>query len=525
MTHELQMFFRFAVGLRRFLQTPLAPDMCGRIITESLQDRERNFLRLLKRAVYDFPQSPYLALLRWAGVEYGDVEKMVRTGGIEDSMERLFDAGVRVSLDEFKGHRPITRPGLALEVTAEDFDNPLLASEFEVESGGSTGPRRRMKIDFDLLVHDAACFFATVAAAGAAASPMAIWRGVPPDSSGLKHGLIAAKLGRPMERWFSPVRVSWTGESAKFAAVTAYSVHGGRFFGGRIPRPEYVPLSNARPVARWLAGTVSGGRAGVLSAAANNAVRVCIAAREEGLDISGAVFRVSGEPFSEAKHRLVAELGARTFSAWSMSETGTLGGGCANRETVDEVHLFSGKIAAFQRRKILADGESEVEALYLTTVITSTPKLMLNLDSGDYGVLTKRRCGCPLERAGFTSHLHGIRNYEKLTAGGIQFVGSDIIRLVEEILPAAHGGHPTDYQFVEEQEGPLSRVAVCVSPRVGPVDESSVTNTVLQFLASQNQGNRLMSKFWEEGRTLRVVRREPYVTPASKTPHIKVLRK
>ncbi len=164
------MSFRFAAGLWRFLQTPLAPDVCGRIIAESLQSREQNFLRLLRRAVYDFPRSPHLALLRWAGVEYGDVEKMVRTSGIEDSMERLFEAGVHVNLDEFKGRRPNARPGLALEFVAEDFDNPLLASEFEVESGGSTGPRRRMKIDFDLLLHDAPCFFATFDAAGAAAS-------------------------------------------------------------------------------------------------------------------------------------------------------------------------------------------------------------------------------------------------------------------------------------------------------------------------------------------------------------------
>jgi hypothetical protein len=511
--------------LRKFLRSPLSEGDCRRIIAEASRGRERTFLRLLKRGVYDFPQSPYLALLRWAGAEFGDVERMVNADGIEAAMERLAAAGVHVSLDEFKGRRPIERPGLSLEVTAEAFDNPLLAGEFEVESGGSTGPRRRMKIDFDLLTYDAACHFATFAAAGVADRPLAIWRGVPPDSSGLKHGLLAAKLGRPMERWFSPTRACWRGESFQFAVLTAYSVHAAGLWGGPIPKPEYVPLSDGRPVARWLAAKAAEGDPAVLSAAASNAVRACVAAKEAGLNIAGSVFRVSGEPFTEAKHRLVAALGVRTFSAWSMAEAGPLGGGCANREAVDEVHLFGGKIAAFSQAKLLPGGQSEIGALCLTTVITSTPKIMLNLDSGDYGVLTRRRCGCPLELAGFLDHLHTIRNYEKLTAGGIHFLGSDIIRLVEEVLPAAHGGLPTDYQFVEEHGESISRVSILVSPRVGAVDEPQVVNTVLRFLEAQGQGGRLMSTFWEQGRTLRVVRREPYVTPASKTPPLRVLGK
>ncbi len=215
----------------------------------------------------------------------------------------------------------------------------------------------------------------------------------------------------------------------------------------------------------------------------------------------------------------------RDFSGWSMSEAGPLGGGCAQREVVDEVHLFRGKIAVFDRPKVLADGETQVQALYLTTLLPATPKIMLNLDTGDYGVLSRRRCGCLLEQIGFTDHLHTIRNYEKLTAGGIQFLGSDIIELVEEVLPAAHGGHPTDYQLVEEQNGAVTEVSVLVSPRVPLDDEQAVVNTVLRFLAARDAGHKLMTAFWQQGRTLRVQRREPYVTAASKTPPLRVIKK
>jgi hypothetical protein len=525
MLAQAGMLYRFARGLGKFLRSPLSAEQCRAIVADSLAGRERNFLRLVRRAVYSYPASPYRRLLLWAGVDYGDFERMVLADGIEQTLERLYEAGVSVELDEFKGRRPIRRPGLTIEVTAESFDNPLLAREFEVESGGSTGPRRRMKIDFDLLVYDAACRYFHFAAVGAESAPLAIWRGVPPDSSGLKHGLIAAKLGRPMERWFSPIRLSWKPRSLPFAALTTYAVQASPLFGGRIPAPEYVPLSDGLPVARWLAEKVRQGTPGVLSAAANNVVRACASAKDAGLELEGTIFRVSGEPFTEAKRRLVAELGARTFSGWSMSEAGPLGGGCAQREVVDEVHLFRGKIAVFDRPKILADGETQVQALYLTTLLPSTPKIMLNLDTGDYGVLSRRRCGCLLEQIGFTDHLHTIRNYEKLTAGGIQFLGSDIIELVEEVLPAAHGGRPTDYQFVEEQNGAVTEVSILVSPRVALEDEQAVVNTVLRFLTLRSSGHRLMAAFWQQGRTLRVQRREPYVTAASKTPPLRVIRK
>lgn len=525
MLAEAGMLYRFATGLGRFLRSPLSAEQCRAIVAGSLTNRERNFLQLLRRAVFGYGASPYRKLLAWAGVEFGDLERMVLADGIEATLQRLFDAGVSVELDEFKGRRPIRRPGLSIEVTADSFDNPLLARDFEVESGGSTGPRRRMKIDFELLVYDAACWYFHHAAAGAESAPLAIWRGVPPDSSGLRHGLIAAKLGRPMERWFSPIPLSFQPRSLPFAALTLYAIKASSLFGGRIPAPEYVPLSDGRPVARWLAEKVRQRTPGVLSAAANNVVRACVAAKEAGLEIEGTVFRVGGEPFTEAKHRLVAEVGARSFSVWAMSETGPLGGGCANREAVDEVHLFRGKIAVFDRPKILADGETQVRALYLTTLLPWTPKIMLNLDSGDYGVLSRRRCGCLLEQVGFTDHLHTIRNYEKLTAGGIQFLGSDIIELVEEVLPATHGGHPTDYQFVEEQDGAVTNVSIVVSPRLKLEDEQAVVKTVLRFLASRDSGHALMAAFWRQGRTLRVQRREPYVTPASKTPPLRVLRK
>jgi hypothetical protein len=152
-----------------------------------------------------------------------------------------------------------------------------------------------------------------------------------------------------------------------------------------------------------------------------------------------------------------------------------------------------------------------------TTLLSHTPKLMINVESDDYGVLEERQCGCLLGELGFRLHLHTIRSHEKLTSEGMNFLGSDLIRLVEEVLPTRFGGAPTDYQFVEEEdENGLPKVSLVVSPRVGPVAEPAAIDAVVDFLnhvpgASDSYGER-----WRQGGTLRLIRREPYATAASK---------
>jgi hypothetical protein len=75
--------------------------------------------------------------------------------------------------------------------------------------------------------------------------------------------------------------------------------------------------------------------------------------------------------------------------------------------------------------------------------------VLLNLSLGDHARLERRACGCPLERLGWDTHLETIRSFEKLTAAGMNFLDVDVIRVLEEILPARFGGGPTDYQLQE----------------------------------------------------------------------------
>ncbi len=522
---SFRMLSRFLGGLGAFLDAPLSSQDCRAAVADSLRDREAGFLDLMRRAVYGNPRSPYLALLRLAGVEYGDVAGLVSRDGVEATLEKLHEAGVHVRLEEFKGLRPIERPGLTLAVQAEDFDTPLLRRDFLVATSGSTGRRRRLAIDLDLLVLEAAYSKLVEESHGVSESPKAIWQPAPPGSAGLKAALRAAKCGGPLDKWFSPTRVYSGPRSFSSALFTLSAVSFGRFRGSAIPAPEHVPLEEAWRVAQWMAGQNGLGRHAYLSAAASSVVRVCQAALDSGWDLAGCVFRAGGEPYTEGKRRVVASCGARAFSGWSLAECGPVAAGCASPEFPDDMHLLLGKIAIVQRPIQLKAGAGVVDAFHLTTLRRETPKILLNVDSGDYGCLSRRNCRCPLQRLGFGWHVNSVRNYEKLTTGGTHITGEDILELVEVVLPKLHGGDPVSYQFVEQTDEAESRITVVVSRSVPHLDEAALLRDIQTFLAGKSRGQRMMMDLWSQARNMRVVRASPQTTSTGKTPPLLVLPK
>jgi hypothetical protein len=76
---------------------------------------------------------------------------------------------------------------------------------------------------------------------------------------------------------------------------------------------------------------------------------------------------------------------------------------------------------------------------------------------------------------------------------------------------------------VEEELDGLSRVSIVVSPRVGALDEAEVVATALRALGAGPGHRRMMSDIWQAGETLRVERREPYVTSALKVLPLHIL--
>jgi hypothetical protein len=523
MLDDVTMFARFAAGLGNFLQHRLTPEDCRRSLQESLRRREESFLLLAKQSIFENPRSPYRPLLHWAGVTEEDLNSLVRKEGIEGSLERLFDAGVCLSLDEFKGRRPIIRTGL--EIAGANFDNPLLARQFEGRTGGSRGVSKRLVIDFDAVAHDAVSNALFLEGRGLLKAPAALWRPVPPGSSGLKRCLMHAKLGSPVERWFTQNRWDLRSGPLKSYLFTSCAVYGSRLYGSPLPVPEYTPALEALRVARWLARKKTDGTPAFLDTNVSSGIRTCQAAMEAGLDIADSFLRLGGEPLTIEKARVVAEAGCKAGCHYSMSETGPIGVCCGNAKWPDEVHLLSEKMALIRRQKSLGLGAKTVEPFYLTTLLPQYPKIMLNVDSGDYGEVETRQCGCSLGHAGLDTHLRNIRSYEKLTSEGMHFLGSDILTLVEKILPETFGGGPMDYQFVEQDRDGLPEISIFVSPRLGRVDDRQVIETIIGFLGARSRGDRMMAERWAQARTLKVVRCNPIFTDTSKMLALHVLRK
>src|SRR5262245_3234919 len=100
---------RFALGTRKYLRQPMTIDQAAAHVRAQMQDRDHAFLHILEHAIYGHSRSPYLKLLRAAGCELGDVQKMAQRDGIDETLRQLWQAGVFVTFDEFKGRSSAVR--------------------------------------------------------------------------------------------------------------------------------------------------------------------------------------------------------------------------------------------------------------------------------------------------------------------------------------------------------------------------------------------------------------------------------
>lgn len=93
----------------------------------------------MKRTIYEHPPSPYRGLLRLAGWEYGDLERLVRREGVEGTLREVFRHGVYLTVDEFKGRRPARRGSVTLEVDPRTSQNPWATAHVHAQTSGSRG--------------------------------------------------------------------------------------------------------------------------------------------------------------------------------------------------------------------------------------------------------------------------------------------------------------------------------------------------------------------------------------------------
>lgn len=91
------------------LRHPISPAEARVTLCRRLERREADFLALVSCTIYQHAASPYRHLLDLAGCTYGDLERLVQQEGVEGALSHLFRRGVHLTIDEFKGHRPMVR--------------------------------------------------------------------------------------------------------------------------------------------------------------------------------------------------------------------------------------------------------------------------------------------------------------------------------------------------------------------------------------------------------------------------------
>lgn len=514
----------FMRGLPRFLRRSITPEQARIVVLRRMRERESNFLASIELGVFGNPRSPYRAMLRMAGCELGDIQRMLTADGLENTLRALRSADVYVSFEEFKGLRPIERGGRIIPARPEDFDNPLLTNYHQVATGGTTGASRRVMIDLDHLVAGLPMrvlgdeFHRTLGVPGA------FWFEIPPGN-GLDSVLTRVPFCNVPERWFTPIRGGRDGAALRFRLATHAIVSVARASGARIPGPEYLPLDRAGVIAQWAADALRRRGACAVRAHVSKALRVCIAAWEQGIDLTGAVVCGGGEPPTPAKVAQIRRTGAQFFSGYHFTEVGTVGLSCTKSMDPNDQHLYLDHLALIQAPREVTGYRMSVQSFHFTTLLPTAPKLLLNAESDDYGVVETRSCGCPFEDLGFTTHLRDIRSYRKLTGEGVTLVGSDMERILEEDLPARFGGTPLDYQLVEEEdELGFTRLTIVVNPALPISDEQSVVDAVLAALTRSGPAAEMSRGIWSQANTLRVRRESPRLTPGGKMMPLQVNR-
>jgi hypothetical protein len=516
---DLRTGARFLWQVPGFLRHPLTIEEARATLRQRLEHREADFLALAQHAIYEYPPSPYRTLLRLAGCEYGDLARLVRRDGVEGALGALLRQGVYLTVDEFKGRRPLSRGGVTVEVTGLGLRNPMSRALVAGQTSGSRGTPAPVPMGLDFIRDLAVNECLNVAARGGLGWVPARWS-VPT----VPFTLVSAASGMPPVRSFSPIdpasmdrRHGWSMRLLGWA---------GRLAGVRIPAPEYAPPEDPSLILAWLRQVRRSGSAAYLTAYTSSVVRLCQAAIDAGIDVTGTQVLAVGESLTATRLAVMRSAGVGVIANYTSMDAGIIGNGCRSPLAPDEVHLFHDSLAVIQPSRHSEAPTLPSDALLVSSLRATAPLTLLNVSLGDRAVMIIRRCDCSLERLGWTTHVHTVRSFEKLTAAGMTFLDTDVIRILEQVLPARFGGSPTDYQLLEE-EGDDGRpiLRLLVHPNVGPVDGEVVAETFLAAVGDGSSTAKIMGSVWRDARLLRVERRPPLVTASGKILHVHAERR
>jgi hypothetical protein len=501
-------FFRERVTLERAKEE----------IKRGLDRREERFLEIVRSQIFERPKSPYLRLLALAGCEFSDLQAQVRRCGIEDTLAQLAREGVYLSSAEFKGKKEVTRGGHCFRVAPGCLENPNVAGGYRTQSSGTTNQPIRSFVSLDLLAIRTPATCLAFGAHDLFSRAHAMYDSVLPGSAGINNLMIYARMGVAADRWFArtmPIKSKL--EKIYHSSTTRLLVHAARYCGAGFPKPEYLRDDKVDEIIYWVAAQRAQRRACCITTAASNAARIGRAACHLGISLEGTIFIVTGEPFTDSKREVIESAGARAIPRYAYGGSINISFGCANPVHTDESHVNQHLLALIASPYRSANAGSAVYPLLCTTIDPGFPRLLLNVESGDYGYLSRRDCGCLLEKTGLSLHLHHIRSFEKFTSEGMNFFYGDLYELFERTFPCEFGGGPGDYQLMEEEDSTgQTRLTLVVHPQVRALDERRILTRLRAELSQRSRGDRFMADVWARAGTFKVKRAIPHASPRGK---------
>ncbi|HEX2500361.1 MAG TPA: hypothetical protein VHO73_02810 [Methylomirabilota bacterium] len=497
------MLARLPGFLRRSIDAERAPEA----LACRLAKRDATFLDVVRRTIYARPASPYARLLRHAGCEPGDLERLVERDGVEGALAAILAAGVYLTVAELRGERPARRGSLILEVDAGQLGNPLIGWDLPMRTGG-TGTAG-LSFGWNLaFVRDRAVDLCLVEAAhGPGRRRHAMW--TPPGSGAIVHLLDLCARGSAPARWFSPVDPAVTELPARYRWSVRLVREGGRLCGQRLPAPAHVPALAPDPVVDWMADTLATGATPRLHARPSAVLRACEAAARRGVALDGAEVTVDGEPITAPRALAMRRAGLRVLPRYAAAEVGLIGVACLTPRGPDDVHVLHDLVAVIQAPGPAAAG-LPAGAFLVSSLRPTAPLILLNASMGDTGVLDDRPCGCPVSAPGWTTRARGIQRLDTLADEGPSLPFAAVARALDETLPRRFGGGPGDYQLVEDEAADgARRLRLLVHPAVGPVDPRAVAEAFVAGLEG-----------WPSGRAPAVERHAPLATGVGKILHL-----
>ena len=255
---ELVRGLRLAARMPGYLRRPMTIAEGRVILRRRLEQRSADLLSLLGRTMSAHADHPYRVLFRAAGLELGDVERLVAHEGVDGALAVVARAGVYLTVDEFKGRRPAERGTQARLIDPAELRNPAVSSHILGRTSGSRGDRTPVPIDLEFIRERAVDTGLVLDTRGGSRLVHATWE--VPGGSALGRLLWLSAFGNRPVRWFSQVDPATPTLHPRYRR-SARALRVASLLAGRpLPRPEFVPLEAPQPILEWARQILSSGQ-------------------------------------------------------------------------------------------------------------------------------------------------------------------------------------------------------------------------------------------------------------------------